>query len=121
MRGWLLVTALASAACGGAAGAAWRGEPDRPVPASEPRGVVRARLDLETTQGCEETFDLAVYRNRAIDLVEWDENGGACAARLVSVRYLSRRTDERAVLDLLRAHALRVVVEPRAAAAKGTP
>ena len=84
----------------------------REMPASEPRAVVRVSLDLEATQDCEEAFDLAVYRDRSIDLVQWDDNADACSGRVASIRYLSSRTDEKRVLQLLRPLALRVAVLP---------
>jgi len=68
------------------------GVPDSPVPAAEPRGVLRAVVDLPSTQGCEEKFDLVLYRDRAVDLIEWDGARGACSRRTVVIRYLSSRT-----------------------------
>jgi len=68
------------------------GKPDMPVPPEVPRAQLRASVDLVPTQGCEEKFDLALYQNRAIDLIEWDEQHGACAGRKVAIRYLSSKT-----------------------------
>ncbi len=109
MRHAALVVALLAAGCGGAV-APLLVEPDRPVPASEPRAVVHVVVDLEATQDCEETFDLEVYENRAVDLVEWDRQVGSCKGRVLSIRYLSGRTDEGSILAAIRALALRVAV-----------
>lgn len=67
------------------------GKPDLPVPPQEPRAELRAAVDLVPTQGCEEKFDLALYQNRSIDLIQWDEQRGACAGRKVAIRYLSSK------------------------------
>jgi hypothetical protein len=64
---------------------------DEPVPAGEPRAELRLRVELEPAQDCEEAFDLALYRNRAVDLVQWDTRAGACSGRVVKIRYLSRK------------------------------
>lgn len=67
------------------------GKPDLPVPPQEPRAEMRASVDLVASQGCEEKFDLALYQNRSIDLIQWDEQRGACAGRKVAIRYLSSK------------------------------
>jgi len=85
-------------ACGGAASELASPGPDTPVPASEKRAEMRLRVDLAPAQGCEEAFDLALYKNRGIDLIEWDANTGACAGRVIVVRYLPNRTSEDDIL-----------------------
>jgi hypothetical protein len=76
--------------------------PEIPVPASEPRAVVRLRVDLLRAQDCEEAFDLALYRSRAIELVAWEPGSSHCAERTLTVRYLTRRASRE---DVLRAAA----------------
>ena len=63
---------------------------DRPVPASEPRAELSLELDLEPASDCEERFDLALYRDRRVDLVAWDDGDG-CTRRAVRIRYLSAK------------------------------
>lgn len=105
-----LLAALAAlaAACGGAAQEPASPSFDRPVPASEQRAEMRLRIDLAPAQRCEEAFDLALYQNRGIDLIEWDENTGACAGRGVVIRYLPRRTSEDEILKAARGLAQKV-------------
>jgi hypothetical protein len=85
-------------ACAPARVAAAPGRHDRPVAASEPRGVLKLELDLPKTASCEEDFDLKVYANPAVDLIEWSGNGRKCSGRRVTIRYLSRQTDADKVL-----------------------
>lgn len=87
-------------------------EPDLPVPASEPRALVRLQVDLVRAQDCEEAFDLALYRSRAIDLVAWDAGGGRCEARTVTIRYLTRRASRDDVLRAAGAVAAKVTAVP---------
>lgn len=61
---------------------------------SEPRADLRLLLDLRTAQDCEESFDLALYRNRAVELIEWDNQKGICKARQLRIRYLSTKIQE---------------------------
>ncbi len=86
--------------------------PDQPVPAGEPRAELRARLDLEPTQGCEERFDLSLYQSRGIDLIRWDARRDACEGREVRVRYLPRQLTREQVVAALGQHARRVQVLP---------
>lgn len=81
--------------------------PDAPVPASEPRGTVRYELDLEPGQGCEREFDLALYEDRRIDLLEWDDRDG-CRERRLSVRYFERKISKQQVRALVDDHATKV-------------
>ena len=71
-----------------------RALPDRPVPSNEPRATLGLVVDLKPGPKCEEEFDLALYSNRAIDLIQWDGRHGSCHARRIRVRYLSNRIDE---------------------------
>jgi hypothetical protein len=75
------------------------------VPASEPRQTVALVLDLPPASDCEERFDLAVYENRAVELVEWDEQTGGCVARRVNIRYLTAQLDDEGLMTLVRQHA----------------
>jgi hypothetical protein len=95
-------------ACGGAASEPASPEFDKPVPASEKRAELRLRVDLAPAQACEEAFDLALYKNRGIDLIEWDQNAGACAGRAIVVRYLPQRTSEAEILKSARGLAAKV-------------
>jgi hypothetical protein len=78
---------LATAGCGAHAGAA--AAHDAPAPAGEARAEVRLRLDLPPATGCEQRFDLALYQDRAIELIAWDGQRGGCEGRVAVIRYLS--------------------------------
>ena len=47
------------------------------------------RVDLVFSGDCEEAFDLALYQNRAVELIAWDDQPDSCDNRLVTIRYLS--------------------------------
>ncbi len=83
------LTALALLA--GACSPSVTAPPEPPPSASEPRQVLRMEVDLARGQRCEEAFDLALYQDRGIELIEWDQ-GHRCEGRIISVRYLPRRT-----------------------------
>lgn len=101
------------AGCGaGAAPHAQTPEHDRPVAASEPRAGLTLDIDLEPGPRCEERFDLALYRDRRIELVAWDERRGACSERQVTIHYLSRALDRPALLALVRKLARRAQPQP---------
>lgn len=85
--------------------AASPGDYDRPVPASEPRKNVGLTVDLQPASDCEERFDLAVYEERGVELIAWDDNSGACIARQVNIRYLTQALDEATLLELVKKHA----------------
>lgn len=68
-------------------------EHDEPVPQSVRRAEVRMRVVLPPSRDCEEAFDLALYRDRGVDLVEWDDEPG-CDGRVIVVRYFPERIDE---------------------------
>lgn len=97
---FLVLLAGWSAGCGTGPVTASRpaGQWDRPVPDSEPRDVLALRLDLQPASDCDEQFDLELYRDRAVDLVTWDERRGACHGRVVSIRYLSQQTSKETLL-----------------------
>jgi hypothetical protein len=87
------VSGCSSLASGGPAASA---KHDEPAPAGAPRADLVVVVDLEPTADCEERFDLALYRDRAVERIEWDARRGACSSRRVAIRYLtdSRRADE---------------------------
>jgi hypothetical protein len=94
--------ALSLFGCISSSGAAPRGSPDRPVPPGEPRAEIALEVDLEPAPDCEERFDLALYRDRGIELVQWDARAGACSDRRVRLRYLSGRLTSDKVLAAVR-------------------
>jgi hypothetical protein len=75
---------------------------DDPVPASEPRETLKLKIDLPKSASCEEAFDLALYEDRGIDIVEWGGPPTKCAGRTVVIRYLSKRTSRAQVLERVR-------------------
>lgn len=94
---------------------------DMPVLAGEARAELRLRVDLAPGQRCEEAFDLALYEDRAIDLVAWDDATG-CSARAVSIRYLAAKRTEAQLLERVRAIAARAEPIPASVApAKAEP
>lgn len=99
-----LITALTL--CGGCATtmpARAAADFDRPVPPDVPRNEVRLTVDLEPAQDCEERFDLALYADRGIDLIAWDEGVGSCVGRTVTIRFLPNTIDRQKVLDKVKA------------------
>lgn len=99
--------ALVTAACGGVPAATGPG-PDTPVPRSEPRSDVRYQLELEPGHDCEREFDLALYENRGIDLLEWDDQDG-CRERQLTVRFFERKLTKQQVRELVDRHAKKVL------------
>jgi len=97
--------ALAGCTPGSSEPPATAGYPDQPVPASEPRAELKVVVDLPAMQGCEETLDLALYANRAVELVVWDDARRSCEQRRVAIRYLSAHITPEQLLDAVRAHA----------------
>ena len=81
----LVTVALLASGC-----AARPPEPAQPAPPSEPRATLRLRVDLVRAQRCDEAFDLALYQDRGIELIEWDP-GSRCEGRAIAIRYLPRR------------------------------
>jgi len=107
----LVMLGMLATACG-SAGLTQLPPPDQPVPASEPRAELSARVDLTPARDCEEAFDLAVYEQRAIELVAWDDRVGTCHDRAIDIRYLSRKISRDKVIQTVRSHAERVTVVP---------
>ena len=105
---WLAAVAL-SAACAAPSVRPVAAQPDQPVPKTEPRAELKLVLDLPASTDCEQRFDLALYENRAVDLIQWDDQLGACRARSVSIRYLSRRVGREPLLEEIRELAARVI------------
>ena len=95
--------ALATTGCAASPGPppAAPGTYDQPVPASEPRKTVALELDLQPGSDCEERFDLAIYADRGVELVSWDENTGACAGREITIRYLTAKLSEEQLMALV--------------------
>lgn len=106
---WLSLGLLVSSTwgCGGPALAAG-GPPDAPVAAGEPRETMVVELDLPRGATCEQDFDLGLYEQRAIVLVEWLESSPRCSARHARIQYLPRRLTKAALLELLKKRAQRV-------------
>lgn len=90
---WLALWVGSLAACAPTRVAAAPGSHDRAVPPNEPRAELSLTLDLPRTASCEEDFDLKLYTNMAVDLIEWSKGPAKCSGRRVKIRYLSRRTD----------------------------
>ena len=93
----------AGAACAPTRVAAAPGSHDQAVPASEPRAELKLELDLPKTASCEEDFDLKLYANTAVDLIEWTAGSAKCSGRRVKIRDLSRRTDSEKLLGQVKA------------------
>jgi hypothetical protein len=105
MRGsGLLPLALTLAGCGAQLRAQEPGW-DTPVPANEPRAELKLALDLPPVSDCDERFALALYEDRGVELLTWDETHLAsprCSERRLTVRYLSRRLTRDALLQRVR-------------------
>lgn len=89
---------------------------DTPIPAAEPREQVELRLDLEPVSDCDERFDLALYDERGVELVTWDEQkvaGRRCSERRVTVRYVKGRITREALLARARQVSRKVEVIER--------
>jgi hypothetical protein len=104
-----LALVLLGAACGGAAQAA--GPPDEPVPASEPREELVVRIDLPRTPRCDEAFELALYGDRGVELIQWSPLSRSCVGRIAQVRFLPKRLGREKLLETMRAHATSVSTE----------
>ena len=107
LRRIALAFALAclSAGCGGASEAH-----DVPVPASEGRETLDVVLDLPPGASCEETFELALYEDRGVDLVTWAPGARGCAGRTARVRFLPGRVSRAALVQELKTAATKVEV-----------
>lgn len=107
MAGATALVLAAVTGCGGGAALRRGPGPDAPVPAGEPRRTLKFVLDLPPGADCEQRFDLALYENRGIDLIEWSDGDG-CRDRRVRVIFLPRRTAEAEVRTLITQHSTRV-------------
>ncbi len=85
---------LLVAGCGGQAGSqVAHPDPtshDEPVPAGVKRAQVGLLLSLPPAADCEEQFDLELYRERGVDMIDWDDGRG-CVERGVDITYLPER------------------------------
>ncbi len=102
---WLLV----APACAAAAPPA--GPPDQPVPASEPREELVVHIDLPRTPRCDESFELAMYADRGVELIAWGPSSRSCVGRTAKVRFLPKRLGKEKLLEVMRAHATNVTTE----------
>lgn len=94
----VLALALLAGAC--AAGPVATSGPahDAPVAASEPRAELRLKIDLHQRAGCEEDFDLALYEDFGVELIEWREPLGVCKDRHAVIRYLPNQISRDALM-----------------------
>jgi len=107
---WMFVASLTlSLGCGSGAMRATP-PPDTPLPPGEPTAAVTLAVDLPRAQDCEEAFDLSMYENRAVHLIEWDSNRGRCEARQVRVVYLPQRISKDNVLAEARKRTVKLAV-----------
>lgn len=83
---------------------------DAPVAADEPRAELKLRVDLAPEQGCEEAFDLAMYKDRGVDLIQWDAAEGSCAGRVIVVRYFPKQLSAEALLEAAKGRASKAEV-----------
>ncbi len=99
---WLVLSwlVLSAAACAQNPAARAPGTYDAPTPAGEPRASLQVTVDLEPASDCDERFDLALYEDRGVELVSWDDGPG-CSGRHVAVRYLPGRVKKEALLRRL--------------------
>jgi hypothetical protein len=59
------------------------------------------KVDLAPRRDCDEDFDLAMYKDPAVELIEWSGAPGSCSGRTVKLRYLSARiTRERLITQI---------------------
>jgi hypothetical protein len=75
---------------------------DSPVAASEPRAELAVVVDLASENNCEERFDLALYKDDAVELVTWEPVNASCEKRKAKIRYLSKRTSADALAATIR-------------------
>ncbi|MGC4095219.1 MAG: hypothetical protein QM756_46320 [Polyangiaceae bacterium] len=99
---WLSIWVGSLSACAPARVAAAPGAFDKPVAANEARAQLKLELDLPKTASCEEDFDLSLYKEPSVDLVEWSGGGRKCSGRRVTIRYLPKRTDVERLLARVR-------------------
>jgi hypothetical protein len=88
----LFCVGLLAAICGctsGANGGPVTATHDKPAAANLARAELEVVVSLEPAANCEETFDLALYKDETVERIAWDDQKGKCAARRVVIRYLS--------------------------------
>jgi hypothetical protein len=85
---------------------------DTQVPADEPRAELRLDVELASIASCEEAFDLALYADRAVELVAWEPPRSTCGRRTLTIRYLSRRTTQDRVLAAAKKAAVSAALAP---------
>lgn len=103
----LLLVVFVLAGCSKGAGSASPAavSHDEPVPPTEARDRVSLRLQLPPTQQCEEAFDLLLYEDRGVELIEWDEQRGRCDDRLVTITFLPGRISAELLIERVQEHA----------------
>lgn len=122
----LLVVAVL-AGCSSAAPKTVNAAGDTPIPADEPRAELVLDLSLAAGHDCEERFDLALYANRGVDLIQWRGVARGCTDRSLAIRYLPNKLSREKLMDQVREHAREVRIaapNPTDAtpnAATGTP
>jgi hypothetical protein len=106
-RFWGPVFAFALGGCRPSAFPELGGSSDVPPHLSATRSSLEVEVDLPSSAACAQDFDVAVYKNTAIVLIDWRNTSG-CSARHARVEFLSQAIQETAVLQLLKMHAKRV-------------
>ena len=98
-----IMSAMVIGACGPRAEEApARDAHDALVPASEARAELTMNVSLLPRRDCEEAFDLALYKEPAVELISWTGDNASCEDRRVTVRFLPARTSREAILSRVR-------------------
>jgi hypothetical protein len=84
---------------------------DAPIAASEPRAELVVLVDLPAASDCDEKFDLALYHDRAVELIAWDARPSSCIGRRATIRYLSARIDRAVLVSRVKSLAQHVEVQ----------
>lgn len=100
----VLLGCSALSACGGTSPVLGGPTHDTPVPAEESRAELKLRVDLPLESACEESFDLALYKQEGVDLIQWDKGAG-CSGRTLRIRYLPKRLSQNALWEIVRKNA----------------
>jgi len=106
---WWMMALTACVGCGASA-VGTVPSPDTPLPPGEPVDAVTLSVDVPRSGDCEEAFDLALYRNRAVHLIEWDADAGRCMNRKVRIVYLRRQITRDELIAEVRGRASTVSV-----------
>jgi len=93
---------------------------DVPVPASVQRARVGLLLSLPPAADCEEQFDLKLYEDRGVDLIDWDDHPG-CIDRGVDITYFPERLARPQLMQRVKDLATVVETSPPQKAAKKAP